>query len=78
MKMTQNIIFSNLDLNISNVTNKTCHLCLREFSSAPELHHHIDNDHDFRHPTKWSKSSDFMCSDSNMDSFQNSQQKPKK
>ena len=58
--MAQNIITSNLEnLNISNVTNKICHMCLREFSSAPELHKHIDNDHDFRHPTKCFIYSDF-------------------
>ena len=55
--MAQNIMTSNLEkFNISNGTNKLCHLCMGEFSSVPALHEHIDNDHDFRHPTTWSQS----------------------
>ena len=73
--MAENIITSNLEnLSITNVqTNKICHLCLGEFSSVPELHKHIDNDHDFGHPTmSWNSS------DSKSDSSPNSKQQQTK
>ena len=77
LKMAQNVITPNLgNLNISNVTNKQCHMCLKEFSSVPELHEHIDNDHDFRHPLVGSQSN--FISDSQTGSSQNSKQQPKK
>ena len=38
---------------IINVTNKHCHMCCKEFSSVSELHVHINNDHDFRHPCEY-------------------------
>jgi len=73
--MAQNGITSNLEnLDLSNATNKQCHMCLREFSSVPELHEHIDIDHDFRHPV----TTNHMCSDSKTDSSQNSEQPTKK
>ena len=77
LKMAQNVITPNLgNLNISNVTNKQCHMCLKEFSSVPELHEHIDNDHDFRHPLVGGQSN--SISDSQAGSSQNSKQQPKK
>ena len=48
------------DLIKYNDSKKTCHLCLREFYSLSDLHQHIDNDHDFRHPFKKGKSIDSM------------------
>lgn len=37
------------DLEIAN--QKPCHMCLKEFTSMPDLHRHIETDHDMKHPT---------------------------
>ena len=37
--------------------NKTCHMCLKDFNSTTEMHQHIIEDHDLKHPTKRSHDS---------------------
>ena len=49
--MAQVYTATNLEfLKISNGTNKNCHMCPKEFLSVPELHEHIDKDHELMHP----------------------------